>query len=200
MIPTAEIYILGPRLSPPIAGGLSRRDSLVFCADTVHSLRGYMHWNGRAWRAAGRHLGIATSIILIAVPFVKAQGPEIAQVKNTSGQVTIVRDGGNVAAKVADLLYEKDVIQTGTDGAVGITFTDNTVMSTGPNSEVSLEEYRFDSSNFHGAMLTDMRKGTLAMASGDIARSTPGAMKVKTPTAILGVRGTRFAVQVEGAR
>ena len=95
-------------------------------------------------------------------------------------------------------MYEKDVIQTGADGAIGITFTDNTVMSTGPNSEVSLEEYRFDSSNFNGAMLTDMRKGTLAMVSGDIARSTPGAMKVKTPTAILGVRGTRFAVQVEG--
>jgi hypothetical protein len=47
-------------------------------------------------------------------------------------------------------------------------------------------------------MLTDMRKGTLTMVSGDIARSSPGAMKVKTPTAILGVRGTRFAVQVAG--
>src|SRR6202023_2751421 len=102
-----------------------------------------------------------------------------------------------VPAKVGDLLYEKDVIRTGDDGAIGITFTDNTAMSTGANSEVSLEEYRFDSSNFNGAMLTDMRKGTLAMVSGDIARSSPGAMRVKTPTAILGVRGTRFAVQVE---
>jgi len=200
MIPTEEIYILGRHLSSSIAGGLSRRDSLGFCADTIHSLRGYMHCNGRAGRAAGRYLGIATSIILIAVPFVKAQGPKIAQVKNISGQVTIVREGGNLPAKVGDLLYEKDVIQTGADGAIGITFTDNTVMSTGPNSEVSLEEYRFDSSNFNGAMLTNLRKGTLAMVSGDIARSTPGAMKVKTPTAILGVRGTRFAVQVEGER
>jgi hypothetical protein len=193
MIPTAETYILGLRLSPPIAGGLSRRDSLVSSADKVIFARGYMRRIARAWIAA-----IAT--IFISAPFAKAQGPKIAQVKNTSGQVTIVRDGGNVTAKVGDFLCKKDVIQTGADGAIGVTFTDNTVMSTGPNSEVSLDEYRFDSSNFNGAMLTDMRKGTLAMVSGDIARSTPGAMKVKTPTAILGVRGTRFAVQVEGER
>jgi len=152
-----------------------------------------MHWIARAWIAA-------IAIVFVSAPCAGAQGPKIAQVKKTSGQVTIVREGGNVAAKVGDFLYEKDVIQTGADGAIGITFTDNTVMSTGPNSEVSLEEYRFDSSNFNGAMLTDMRKGTLTMVSGDIARSTPGAMKVKTPTAILGVRGTRFAVQVEGER
>jgi hypothetical protein len=47
-------------------------------------------------------------------------------------------------------------------------------------------------------MLADMRKGTLAVVSGDITRSTPGAMKIKTPTAVIGVRGTTFAVQVYG--
>ena len=140
----------------------------------------------------------AVAIIFACATFARADNPKIAQVKTSSGQVTIVRGGSNLPAKVGDFLYEKDVIQTGADGAVGITFTDNTAMSTGPNSEVSLDEYRFDSSNFNGAMLTDMRKGTLAMVSGDIARSTPGAMKVKTPTAILGVRGTRFVVQVTG--
>jgi hypothetical protein len=101
-----------------------------------------------------------------------------------------------LSAKVGDPLYEKDTLATGADGGIGITFTDNTALSMGPNSEVALEEYKFDSSNFNGAMLTEMRKGTLSMVSGDIARSSPGAMKVKTPTAILGVRGTRFAVQV----
>ncbi len=45
-------------------------------------------------------------------------------------------------------------------------------------------------------MLTDLNKGTLSMVSGDIAKSSPSAMKVKTPDAILGVRGTHFVVQV----
>jgi len=107
-----------------------------------------------------------------------------------------VRAGADHPAKAGDFLYEKDVIETGHDGAVGITFSDNTSMSTGPDSEVSLDQYQFDSSNFRGSMLTDLRKGTLAMVSGDIARSSPGAMRVKTPTAITGVRGTRFVIQV----
>ena len=61
---------------------------------------------------------------------------------------------------------------------------------------MALEQYRFDSNNFNGSMLADMRKGTLDMVSGDIAKSSPGAMRVKTPEAILGVRGTHFVVQV----
>ena len=141
---------------------------------------------------------IAIALILVSANAAWAEEPKIAQVKTVSGQATVERGGNNLPAKVGDFLYEKDVIDTGADGSIGITFTDNTAMSAGPNSEVALDEYRFDSSNFNGAMLTDMRKGTLAMVSGDIARSTPGAMKVKTPTAILGVRGTRFVVQVAG--
>ena len=135
---------------------------------------------------------------VVWISLAHAQGPKIAQVKNVIGKVTIVRDGANLPAKAGDFLYEKDVLDTGDVGAVGVTFTDNTTMSTGPDSEVALDQYSFDSSNFHGSMLTDLHKGTLAMVSGDIARSTPGAMKVKTPTAILGVRGTRFVVQVKG--
>jgi hypothetical protein len=129
-----------------------------------------------------------------------ADGPAIAQVKTVSGDVAIVRNGTRFAVKVGDPVFEKDTIETGADGAIGLTFVDNTVMSTGPNSEIAMEQYRFDSSNFNGAMLADVNKGTVAMVSGDIARSSPGAMKVRTPTAILGVRGTHFVVQVEGGQ
>jgi hypothetical protein len=141
-------------------------------------------------------LGIAIAIILLSLSPAQAEVAKVALIKTASGQVTVVRDGARLSAKVGDQLYEKDTLETGVDGGIGITFTDNTALSMGPNSEVAIEEYRFDSSNFNGAMLTEMRKGTLSMVSGDIARSSPGAMKVKTPTAILGVRGTRFAVQV----
>lgn len=150
----------------------------------VHSLRS----------AAGICLGIF--FVLLIASSADAQNPPIAQVKTVSGQVTIQRSGASVPVKVGDPLFEKDTIDTGADGAIGVTFIDNTVMSTGPNSEVALEQYRFDSSNYNGSMLTDMRKGTLDMVSGDIAKSSPGAMKIKTPAAILGVRGTHFVVEV----
>jgi hypothetical protein len=148
-----------------------------------------------AWRlTVGAFLGILSALCLASIA--GAQNPQIAQVKTVSGQVSIQRGGSSVPAKVGDLLFEKDTIDTGADGSIGVTFIDNTVMSAGPNSEVALEQYKFDSNNFNGSMLTDMRKGTLSMISGDIAKSSPAAMKVKTPEAILGVRGTHFAVEV----
>lgn len=134
--------------------------------------------------------------------FVTAGAPDaaaaapIAQVKKVTGQVAILRSGERLPAKIGDPLYEKDVVQTAADGSIGFTFVDNTVFSAGPNSQVALDEFRFDSTNFRGSMLADMRQGTLAIVSGDIVRSSPGAMKIKTPTAVLGVRGTTFAVQV----
>ncbi|HLX36977.1 MAG TPA: hypothetical protein VKR29_04225, partial [Candidatus Binataceae bacterium] len=91
---------------------------------------------------------IAIALILLSANAAWAEEPKIAQVKTVSGQATVERGGNNLPAKVGDFLYEKDVIDTGADGSIGITFTDNTAMSAGPNSEVALDEYRFDSSNF----------------------------------------------------
>jgi hypothetical protein len=141
---------------------------------------------------------LAAAIMLIVTPFVRADGAPIAQIKTVSGDAAIMRNGTRVPVKVGDPVYEQDTIETGDGGSIGLTFTDNSVMSAGPNSEIDMAEYRFDSSNFNGAMLADMRKGTVTMVSGDIARSSPGAMRVKTPAAMLGVRGTRFAIEVEG--
>jgi hypothetical protein len=142
-----------------------------------------------------------TAILSIAVASMPeaAETPPIAQVKKVTGQVVIQRSGERLPAKIGDPLFEKDVLETGPDGGVGITFVDNTVFSIGPHSRLALDEFRFDSNDFRGSMLADMRQGTLAVVSGDITRSSPGAMKIKTPTAVLGVRGTTFAVQVYGA-
>jgi hypothetical protein len=153
----------------------------------------------KAPRGSVRGIGLLLLLLLIAAP-ATAAGPQIGQVKTVSGQAFILRDGARSAAQLGDALYEKDTIETGADGSIGVTFVDDTVFSAGPNSEVALDEYRFDSSNFKGGMLANMRRGTLSVVSGDIPRSTPGAMKIRTPTAILGVRGTTFAVQVSEAR
>jgi hypothetical protein len=146
-------------------------------------------------------LGLAAALLITAAgaPWA-AENPPIAQIKKVTGQAVVLRSGERRPANVGDMLFVKDVIETGSDGGIGITFIDNTVFSAGPSSQIALDEFEFDSNDFRGAMLADMRQGTLAVVSGDIARSTPGAMKIKTPTAILGVRGTTFAVQVYGDR
>jgi hypothetical protein len=153
----------------------------------------------RAWRTA-KSFALTLTLLAVFGSAAKADGLRIAQIKTVSGQAEIVRNGTRIAARIGDPLFEKDTIETGADGTIGVTFIDNTVMSSGPNSQIMLEDYKFNSSNFKGSMLTEMNGGTLSMISGDIARSSAGAMKVKTPTAILGVRGTRFVVEAIGHR
>jgi hypothetical protein len=142
-------------------------------------------------------LAAILSIAMASMPEA-AETPPIAQVKKVAGQVVIQRSGEPLPAKIGDPLFEKDVVETGPDGGIGITFVDNTVFSAGPNSQLALKEFQFDSSNFRGSMLAEMGQGTLAVVSGDITRGAPGAMKIKTPSAVLAVRGTTFAVQVYG--
>ena len=140
---------------------------------------------------------LLAAVLSLLTSVARADNAQVAQIKTVSGQAEIVRNGSHSAAKIGDPVFEKDTIETGADGSIGITFIDNTVMSSGPNSEIVLEDYKFNSSNFKGSMTTNVNRGTISMISGDIARSTPGAMKVKTPTAILAVRGTRFVIEVK---
>jgi len=139
---------------------------------------------------------VMAAIVAMASLAAKADEAPIAQIKTATGPAFIVRGGTKTPAVPGASLFVKDVLQTDAGGTIGLTFSDNSVLSVGPSSEVALAEYNFDSSNFTGSMETDIHSGTLSMVSGDIARSSPSAMKVRTPTAILGVRGTSFAVEV----
>lgn len=121
---------------------------------------------------------------------------EIGQIKTVTGTVSLVRNNVQLPAKAGDVLEQADILTTGPDGSVGITFIDNSRFSAGPNSHIALQQFRFNPTTQDGASLTEVRRGTLAVVSGQIAKHSPEAMKVKTPTTILGVRGTKFAVQV----
>jgi hypothetical protein len=133
---------------------------------------------------------------LLTLAAANADEPQIAQIKTVMGTAFILRDGAKIAANPGDPLYRSDIIETGSDGAIGFTFIDNSVFSAGPGSEIVLEQFRYDSNNFHGEMQAGLRRGSLTVLSGDITRATPGAMKIRTPVAILGVSGTTFAVKV----
>ena len=142
----------------------------------------------------------AIALLAAAARPAAAEGPRIGQVKTARGEAVILRDTVRLPAKAGDLVYAKDVVETGEHGSIGITFIDETVFSTGPNSELALDQFRFDSPAAGGEMLADMRRGTLSVTSGNITKKGPDALKIRTPTAMLGVRGTTFVVQVVGER
>jgi hypothetical protein len=122
---------------------------------------------------------------------------DVGQVKTAKGTVHVERDGTRLPASVGMPIREADSLVTGADGAVGVTFSDNSLLSTGPNSVLVVDRYNFDSTTHAGRFDASLRKGTLAVVSGKMVKQSPDAMKVRTPAAIMGVRGTEFVVQVE---
>jgi hypothetical protein len=129
-----------------------------------------------------------------------AAGPiaasDVAQIKVANGTVIVERGSQRLMAAAGTRLQQSDVVRTGINGSAGITFSDNTMMSIGPNSAIALDRYAFNSTTHEGRLDASMRSGTLSVVSGKIAKQSPDAMTVKTPATILGVRGTEFLVQV----
>jgi hypothetical protein len=121
---------------------------------------------------------------------------DIAQFKVAKGSVYVERNGQRLPARVGTHLQATDTVVTGADGAAGIAFVDNSLLSVGPNSILAIERYAFNSTTHEGAFESSLRKGTLSVVSGKIAKQSPDAMKVKTPSTVLGVRGTEFLVRV----
>ena len=79
---------------------------------------------------------------------------------------------------------------------MSLTFVDNTRFAVGPNSQVSVNEFIYDRTRQKGSFVTRVDRGSLAVVSGKIAKSGRDAMKVRTPNSLLGVRGTKFIVEV----
>ena len=135
-------------------------------------------------------------VFFATIIFIGSALAEIGQIKMLNGEVFIVRNGTKSPAKPGDLLQQYDVVETGRKGSVGITFIDNSRFSAGPNTQIELKHFRFNPTTQDGEFTTAMNRGTLAIISGHIAKRSPEAMKIKTPTTILGFRGTKSAVKV----
>ncbi|AXS79779.1 FecR domain-containing protein [Dechloromonas sp. HYN0024] len=121
-------------------------------------------------------------------------------IKVASGEVSIERGGKRLPAVVGSIIEIADKLRTGTNGSVGVTLRDNTLLSAGPNSVLVIDKFAFDHATQDGHMSIGIRKGTLSVASGKIAKRTPESVDFHTPTSVLGVRGTEFVVEVVGDR
>ncbi|MEO5676910.1 MAG: FecR family protein [Usitatibacter sp.] len=127
-----------------------------------------------------------------------AMAADIGLVKVAKGSVQIQRGAAKIPATVGTGLQTADVVVTGADGSAGITFTDNSLVSVGPNSVFAIDKYRFDTTTHAGEFEGNLRQGRLAAVSGKMVKQSPDSMKIRTPSAIMGVRGTEFVVEVDG--
>lgn len=125
-----------------------------------------------------------------------ALAADVGEIKTASGSAHVEREGARLPVKVGMPVRQSDKLVTGADGAVGITFLDNTLVSAGPNSTLVIDSYSFDSTTHAGKFDASLSRGSLAVISGKMVKQSPEAMRIRTPASVLGVRGTEFVVKV----
>lgn len=116
--------------------------------------------------------------------------------KAIQGDVVLVKGDSRKPAAAGDGVVQADRIVTGPNSAASLVLRDGTALVIGPSSQVSLARFEYEPTTQKGNLLVDVLQGTIRMVSGLIAKIDPEQVKVKTPTVVVGVRGTDFIVEV----
>lgn len=128
----------------------------------------------------------------------QAAETEVAgDIKTLSGTVHVLRAGKSFVPLVGDRVEAMDSIRTGSNGSIGMSFVDGTRLSLGPSSEFSVQEYQFAPLEGDFAFVVKLLKGTAAYTSGKLGKLSPSSVKITTPQATIGIRGTSFVLKVD---
>lgn len=127
-----------------------------------------------------------------------AEEAPIGYVKTAAGEAYVISAGNKVQAKAGTPVFVGSQLKTGAKGSLGVTFKDETVMSFGPDTELTVDEYLYAPSQGKLKLASKLARGSMNYVSGVIAKLQPDAVSVATPTGTIGVRGTRFAIMIEG--
>jgi hypothetical protein len=159
--------------------------------------------------------GVMTTIGLSSLPVRAQDGPAssvqarlptpIGKIETLTGQVRVEHATGVVVqasspasggdyAKRGDPVYEGDIVQTGTDSTVGIAFTDGTAFNLSSGARMVLDQFVYDPNGRSNSTFFNLTKGTFTFVAGKIAKT--GDMKIDTPVATMGIRGTAPHVEI----
>ena len=142
-------------------------------------------------------VAVLTIVLGAAAPALAQQPSPAGHVKIASGSAVIVRHNATVPARPGQEVFASDTLRTGADGTVGVTLKDDTRLSLGPSSEVRLERYVYAPAEGGFGVVLKFVRGVAAYVSGRIAKLAPDSIRLETPAAIVGVRGTTVAIRVE---
>jgi hypothetical protein len=142
-----------------------------------------------------RSCASALALVLAAVPAL-AQQTVAGRIKVVSGSAFVVRGGAVTPAQAGQVIYQSDTIRTGADGRLGVTLKDDTRVSLGPASEARVDRFAYSPAEGQVGLVLQIVRGVVAYVSGRIAKLAPDAVRLETPAAIVGVRGTTLAFRV----
>ena len=126
-----------------------------------------------------------------------AEDAPVGFVKSVSGWAMITHGPITSAAIVGSAVYSGDTLETSLFGALGVTFKDNTRVSIGPFTRVSVVNFTFVPAQRQYGFVLRLLAGTMQYISGLTAKLAPDAMQIQTPTATVAVRGSRFVVRAD---
>jgi hypothetical protein len=115
--------------------------------------------------------------------------------KQVQGEVYLGKDAARRSPQPGDAVNAGERLSTGRDGAASMVLKDGTVLTLGPNATADLNQYQFDSTTQEGNLLVDLLQGSVRVVTGLLTKINPDRLKVRTPTAVVGVRGTDFIVE-----
>ncbi len=141
-----------------------------------------------------------TLLTLLALPLIsRAQtaAEPVGYVKTATGEAWVITRGESTKAQPGTAVMVGSQLKTSAQSSMGVTFKDDTVMSFGPDTELMVDEYLYAPAQGELKLSTRLLRGTLNYLSGVIAKLRPDAVTIKTPTGIIGVRGTQFVAKVE---
>jgi len=125
-----------------------------------------------------------------------ASGPVIGVVRNSSGTASVIRGEQSIPAAAGTKLLAGDTLVTGPGGSLGAILRDDSTLSLGPESSIVVRNFDFSPREGKFNLLIRITTGTMAYLSGLIGKLAPETVRFETPVATIGIRGTRFAVQV----
>ena len=136
-------------------------------------------------------------VVMLQTEIVSGKEGAIGIIKVTKGETYIVRNGEREPSVMGTDVFQSDVLVTGEDSSLGVTFKDNTRVSLGPNSQIAVNEFVFNPKREEFSFVTKMIRGTLVYLSGMIGKLSPESVAINTPVATIGTRGTRFLVRID---
>jgi hypothetical protein len=127
-------------------------------------------------------------------PAPAATAEPVGNVATLTGTATVIRNKDSIALKLQDDILLDDVLQTSANSKLGITFTDGTTFNLTANARITVDHFLYEDGGKQNGALFDITKGTVAFVAAAVAKT--GDMRISTPTATLGIRGTTGLIEV----
>ena len=141
----------------------------------------------------GKTLVATLLLALLATPAVAQQEDSTGMVVASRGEVIALSNGGSRELKQGDFIYVNDEIITSNRSFAVLQFEDGAKVTVRPDSTLIIETYLYNGNAGDEATL-NLVEGGLRVITGAMAKSNPENYKVRTPVALMGVRGTEFSV------